>query len=110
MLLKVAGNFIGMGEGIDDKQEYLNCAVSAWNIACTKGNDRKQGIKEYMNEYKKMNPTFTKEDFKDEEENIRLLIQQKDKLYPDVNIQIANATIQEIEGKNHVTVASIRIE
>ena len=57
---------------------------------------------------KKLNPTFTKKDFKDEEENINLLIKQKIELYPDVNKQIANAIIQELNGQNHITVASIR--
>jgi hypothetical protein len=63
-----------------------------------------------MKEYKKLNPTFTKDDFKDEEENLRLLIRQKDELYPDINIQIVNAIVQEVDGKNHITVASAKME
>ncbi len=31
-------------------------------------------------------------------------------MYPEINKQIAGATIQEIEGKIHVTVASMRIK
>lgn len=109
MLLNVAGDFIEMGVDIEEKQEYLNCAVSSWNIACLKAENRKAAIKKYLKEYKKLNPNFTKNDFKDDEENVKLLIQQKDKLYPDDNIQIVSATIQEKGGKNHVFVSSMRM-
>lgn len=109
MLLDVAGDFLAMGENITQKQELLNAAASAWNIACLKGDKRQQAIKKFMKEYKKLNPTFTKDDFKDEEENLRLLIRQKDKLYPDVNIQIINAIIHERDGQNHITVASATV-
>ena len=110
MLLNVAGDFIAMGDNIAEKQELLNASVSAWNIACLKDDKRQQAINKFMKEYKKLNPTFTKDDFKDEEENLRLLIRQKDELYPDINIQIVNAIIQEVDGKNHITVASAKME
>jgi len=110
MLLNVAGDFIAMGEDIAEKQELLNASVSAWNIACLKDHKRQQAINKFMKEYKKLNPTFTKDDFKDEEENLRLLIRQKDELYPDINIQIVNAIVQEVDGKNHITVASAKME
>jgi len=57
-----------MGEDIAEKQELLNASVSAWNIACLKDDKRQQAINKFMKEYKKLNPTFTKDDFKDEEE------------------------------------------
>jgi glycerol-3-phosphate cytidylyltransferase-like family protein len=34
MVLNFAGDYIAMGDDIEDKQQYLNGAVSAWNIAC----------------------------------------------------------------------------
>jgi hypothetical protein len=37
MLMDVAGDFHAIGEDITEKQELLNAAVSAWNIACLKG-------------------------------------------------------------------------
>jgi len=96
-----------MGEDIENRQEYLNGAVSAWNIACLDENDKNRAIKRYMVEYRKLNPAHSKQDFRDAEENIRLLIKQKEKLYPEVTVQIVNANIQEIDGKDHVTVMSL---
>ena len=40
---------------------------------------------------------------------LRLLITQKEKLYPEVQIQIVDAHIHEINGKNHLTVATLNI-
>jgi len=107
MLLNFAGNYISMGEDIEEKQQYLNGVVSAWNIACLNEKDRERSIKKYMSEYRKLNPLQSKRDFRDVEEDLRLLIKGKEKFYPEVRIQIVNAHIQEVDGKIHVTVASL---
>ena len=62
MLLNIASEYIAMGEDIEDKQQYLNGAVSAWNIACLRGKDREAAIKKYRKQYRKMNPSHTKRD------------------------------------------------
>ena len=110
MVLNFAGDYIAMGEDTEDKQQYLNSAVSAWNIACLDEKSRKRSIKKYMAEYRKLNPMQSKRDYRDVEKDLRLLIQQKEKLYPDVRIQIVSADIQEINGKNHITVATLKIK
>ena len=46
MLLDVAGDYIAMGEDLEDKQQYLNSAVSAWNIACLDLASRKKALKQ----------------------------------------------------------------
>ncbi|MBU0999717.1 hypothetical protein KKG24_05490 [Patescibacteria group bacterium] len=109
MVLDFAGDYIAMGEDIEEKQQYLNSAVSAWNIACLDEKARKRSIKKYMSEYRKLNPTQSKQDFRDVEEDLRLLIKQKEKLYPEDRVQIVTANIQEINRKIHVTVASLNI-
>jgi hypothetical protein len=110
MVLDFAGDYIAMGEDIEEKQELLNGAVSAWNIACLDEKARKRAIKRYMAEYRKLNPAQSKQDFRDVEEDLRLLIEQKEKLYPEVRIQIVDAHIQEIDGRVHVNVMSMSIE
>ena len=54
-------------------------------------------------------PTFSKKDLQDVEENLRLLIKQKDKLYPEVMIQIVDVHIKEINGKDYITVTSMNV-
>jgi len=109
MVLDFAGDYIGLGEDIEEKQQYLNGAVSAWNIACLDEKDRKPAIKKYMSQYRKFNPKHTKRELRAAKADFKLLIKQKEKLYPEVRIQIVDAQIQEIDGKNHVTVASLNI-
>jgi hypothetical protein len=109
MLLDVASEYIAMGEDIEDKQQYLNGAVSAWNIACLRGKAREAAIKKYRKQYRQMNPSHTKPDINEALDNIQLLIDQKDKFYSDVSIQITHATIETINNKDHVTVASVKI-
>ena len=110
MVLDFAIDFISMGEDIAEKQDYLNCAVSAWNMACLDESQKKCAIKKYMKEYHKLNPTHSKKDLADEKENILLLIEQKEKLYPKVKVQILDAQIEEIAGKTHITVASASVK
>lgn len=110
MVLDFAGDYIAMSEDIEEKQQLLNSAVSAWNIACLDEKARKQSIKKYMSEYRKLNPTQSKQDYRDLEEDLRLLIKQKERFYPKVRIQIVDANIQKINGKNHITVASLDIK
>lgn len=110
MVLDFAGDYIALGDNIEEKQQYLNSAVSAWNIACLDEKARKRSIKKYMAEYRKLNPKQSERDFRDVEEDLRLLIKQKEKVYPEVRVQIVDAHIKEINGKNHVTVASLNLK
>jgi hypothetical protein len=59
MVLDFAGDYIAMGQDIEEKQQYLNSAVSAWNIACLDEKAQKRSIKKYMAEYRKLNPYIT---------------------------------------------------
>jgi len=108
MVLDFAGKYIAMGEDLEEKQELLNSAASAWNIACLDEIERDFAIKRYMKQFSKLNPTHNKTDLDDVEENLKLLIKQKEKLYPDVKIQIAGAYIEMKGGKDHVYVMSVR--
>jgi hypothetical protein len=110
MLMEVARSFVAMGDDIEDKQQLLNTAASAWNIACLSDEERKRAIKKYIRKYRKLNPTHNKKDCKDVEENIKLLIKEKERLYPDVKIQIAGVTGEEIDGKLYVSVMSMGVQ
>jgi len=109
MLLDVASEYIAMGVGIEEKQQNLNGAVSAWNIACLKGKEREAALKRYRKQYRKLNPSHTKRDVNDALENIHILVSRKDKIYSDVSVQIAHATIETIKNQDHVTVAAVKI-
>src|SRR4030042_2447596 len=108
MVLKVAEGYIDLGETTEERENYLRSACSAWNIACLPPLKREPAIKQYVEQYQKINKA-DKEDCIALEEDLRLLIKQKDKLYPDVKVQIVDSRIDNIGGKDHVTVASVKI-
>ena len=109
MVLKVAKGYIDMGETGEERENYLRSACSAWNIACLPRQKREHAIKQYVEQYQKINKA-DESDCKAIEEDLRLLIKQKDRLYPNVNVQIIGSRIENINGKDHVTVASVKIE
>lgn len=108
MVLKVAEGYIDVGVTTEEKENYLRSACSAWNIACLPPLMRETAIKQYIEQYRKINKA-DEVDCKALEEDLRLLIKQKDKLYPDVNVQIVDSRIENINGRDYVTVVSARI-
>ena len=108
MLLDVAADYIAMGKDLEDKQQYLNSAATAWNIACLDSTEREKALRRYRKSYRRLNPSSTRQDCANVEENLRHLISKKDKLYPNVQTQIAGATIEEKEGREYLAIASIR--
>jgi len=109
MISDFAGDYISLGDDIQEMQQYLHAAVSAWNIACLDKRDRVRLIKSYMQNYRKMNSDQNKKVYKGVEADLRLLIKQKIKLYPDVDVQVVDAQIEEVDGKMHIRVASMNL-
>jgi hypothetical protein len=107
MVSDFAGDFISLSEDIQEMQQYLHAAVSAWNIACLDKRDRVRLIKSYMKNYQKMNPDQDKKTYQSVEDDLRKLIKQKINLYPDVDVQIVDARIEMVDGKMHIQVASL---
>ena len=108
MLLKVAAGYIDLGENLEQRENYLRSACSAWNIACLPALKREGAIKQYLEQYQKINKA-DQSDCQALEEDLRLLITQKDQLYPDVNVPIVDSRIENINGRNRVVVISARI-
>ena len=109
MVLKVAEGYIDMGETREERKNYLRSACSAWNIACLPRLKRESSIREYIDQCRKINKADLAE-CKALEEDLRLLIKQKDRLYPDVNVQIVNSRIDNIDGREHAIVVTARID
>jgi len=111
MLINFAGDYIEMGENIEEKQQYLNGAATAWNIACLERRERKKAIERYLNTLKKYNPNYSKKDERNMKENLRLLIKKKEKLYPDEQVRIVDARItSNRKSKMRITTRWIKME
>ena len=109
VMQKVAGEYLQMGENIDRRKNNLRLACSAWNIACLPLTRRESEIKRYVKEYRSINKTSSY-GARAVEENLRTVISQKDKLYPNLNIQIIDSDIVVVDGVENIAVISKRNE
>jgi len=108
MVLKVAEGYIDMGKTREERENYLRSACTAWNIACLPPFKIESAIQQYIEHCREINnsdPTQCKA----LEEDIRLLIKQKVRLFPDVNVQIVNSKIDNIGGQECAIVVTARI-
>ena len=108
MVLKVAKGYIDMGETREERENYLRSACTAWNIACLPPLKRGSAIQQYIEQCREINNSDPKE-CKALEEDIRLLIKQKVRLFPEINVQIVNSKIDNIGGQDHAIFVTARI-
>ncbi len=52
-----------MGETVEEKENYLRSACSAWNIACISGKKRENDLKHYIETHKRINRADQEEFF-----------------------------------------------
>ena len=109
VMQKVAGEYVQLGKTLDRRKNYLRSACSAWNIACLPLTRREHEIKAYVKEYQKIN-NASPNDAQAVEENLRMVIAQKDKLYPNLNVQILSSDILVVDGVENIAITSKRNE
>ncbi len=71
--------------------------------------EREAAIREYLAQYQEFNKA-DETDCAAVEENIRLLIKQKDELYPHIKAAIVDSKINHVNGEDHVVVALLGID
>jgi len=104
MVATFASDYINMGEMMEKKQNYLNSACTAWNIAILDERERSTRLEEYLSLYQRLNPDVN--DVAKFREDMELLIKEKLRLFPHVKKVIMSAEIIEVDEKQIVSVAS----
>ncbi len=110
MVLEYASDYLSIGETLKERQSLLNSACSAWNFSLLDTEEQGNAIQKYLKEYKKYNPNADAIQCNDVIENIQKLIDVKLKKFPNIKKSIVSAHIEDINGRDHVTVASMRNE
>ena len=105
MVIEMAEGFLDLAESLDEKENLLRFACSAWNIACFELPKRNQVLKTYINEFKTSN-NATHQACEDLREDMRKLIEQKDILFPNEIKRIVSSQITEINGEERIEIAS----
>ena len=105
LISEYASDYINMGEDTEERQNYLNGACTAWNIAILEENQREGALRGAIDAYKKMNSE--NDDMENFEHDLRLLIQKKLEMFPDIKKVIIDAMIEPIsETKYRINIAS----
>jgi hypothetical protein len=94
-----ASDYINMGEDTEERQNYLNGACTAWNIAVLPEHSREEALRRVIEEYKKANPGV--DDADDFEEDLRTLIRKKLEMFPGIKKVIVNAGIEPISDTKY---------
>ena len=105
LISEYASGYINMGEDTEERQNYLNGACTAWNIAILEENHRQGALRRAIEGYKRMNPGS--DDVENFEHDLRTLIQKKLQTFPDIKKVIIDAMSEPIsETKYQINIAS----
>jgi len=56
MISEMAAGFLGLGDTIEERQNRLNAACTAWNLACRSPEVRQRQLEQYSESYLRFNP------------------------------------------------------
>src|SRR3954452_19817809 len=107
MISEMAAGFLGVGDTIGERQNRLNAACSAWNMACGSPEVRQRQLEQYREGYLRFNPATSPIDLAKILQDMESLIERKLKLFPDDHRQIVSARAV-VDGNDfRIEVASI---
>lgn len=106
MISEMAAGFLGVGDTIGERQNRLNAACNAWNMACGSPEVRHRQLEQYREGYLRFNPATSPSDLANILKDIELLIEQKLKMFPDDRRQIVSARVMMDGTKYRIEVVS----
>jgi hypothetical protein len=107
LIWEYAGDFLQMGETLQQKQNLLNAACSAWAIACGPLQHRKKGLDRYMESYQRSNPNADEAHLVGVRDNMEKLIEQKLKMFPNDLRIIVGARVLAADDGTRIEIASM---
>jgi hypothetical protein len=109
-ILDFAGDFIRLGETLEDRQNRLNAACSAWNMACNTSDLRKKHLDQYVRGYGKFNPDADAEHLANVRKDMEQLIEVKLTKFPNDLRQIVSARIMKAGNQERIEAAAARLQ
>jgi hypothetical protein len=110
MISEMATGFLGVGDTIGERQNRLNAACTAWNMACGSPEVRQRQLEQYRDEYLRFNPATSSSDLANILKDMELLIERKLKMFPNDQRQIVSARVLKIENAYRIEVASATLQ
>ena len=108
VFLEYASDYIGMGATLEEKQQYLDSAILAWNLSLFPEGEREKHMQASLQKLEEWNPASKNLEIL--KYNLRILINRKLAEFPEINKLIVNAQISVADGKECLYVTSTDFE
>lgn len=109
MIQEIGNDLIVLGETPEKRENYLQTVCVAWNISCLPENTRETNIARFVSEFQIMNQC-NDENTRNFEDSVRLIIEEKLRLYPDVFIEVIESSLVVINGRDQFRILSRKIK
>ncbi len=110
MISEMAAGFLGVGNTIGERQNRLNAACTAWNIACGSLEARNRQLEKYGESYLRFNPATSPADLANILRDMEKLVERKLKMFPDDHRTIVAASVVKAGDDYRIEVASASFE
>jgi hypothetical protein len=110
MISEMAAGFLGVGDTLGERQNRLNAACSAWNMACCSPEVRQRQLQKYKENYLRFNPATSPGDLANILKDMEMLIERKLKMFSDDKRQIVGARVVMAGKDYHIEVASVTVQ
>jgi hypothetical protein len=110
MISEMAAGFLGVGDTIGERQNRLNAACTAWNLACGSPEVRQRQLEQYREGYLLFNPATSPIDLAKILQDMESLIERKLKLFPDDHRQIVSARVVMAGNEYRIEVVSATLQ
>ena len=110
MISEMAAGFLGVGDTIGERQNRLNAACTAWNMACGSPEVRQRQLEQYREGYLRFNPATSPTDLANILKDMESLIERKLKMFPDDKRQIVSAKVIKVGNEYRIEVASATLQ
>jgi hypothetical protein len=110
MISEMAAGFLGVGNTIGERQNRLNAACSAWNMACGSPEVRQRQLEQYKEGYLRFNRATSPNDLANIVKDMEVLIERKLEMFPDDKRQIVSARVLMVGTNYRIEVASATLK
>ena len=110
MISEMAAGFLGVGDTLGERQNRLNAACTAWNMACGSPEVRQRQLEQYKEGYLRFNPGTSPGDLANILKDMELLIERKLRMFPDDKRQIVSARVEMVGNDYRIEIASATLQ
>jgi hypothetical protein len=110
MISEMAADFVSLGDTVEEKQNRLNAACSAWNMACGSPEVQRKQLVKYIEAIRSFNPAHTPGNLANIGREMESLIERKLKMFPDDKRQIVSARVVMVGKDYRIEVASATLQ